>query len=121
MDNQPTENPCAFDNVDGQKITIRDRSGILSDDDFEEYWCTLYEGPFRVHLDRENVRHGLWKQYDAIDQARQVKIKGDRVMHTYERLSGADRLVQDTMVILSELDDVINYAVFAKRLIQGTI
>lgn len=119
MHDQAAENPCAFGNVDGQQVRLLDRSSVLSDADFTLYWETLYYGPFQVHIDRERTRKGLWKLYEAEDQARQVKIKGDRVMHTFENFANVHDDEGTKMAILAELDDIINYSIFTKRILTG--
>lgn len=94
---------------------------IITADDVEQYFKNVLEA-FSVHIDRERIRRGLWKQYPAIDQVRKIVQKGDRNMRTLDlvqsgQVSQAD--ARDQM--LEELDDIINYAIFAKRIIRGDI
>lgn len=88
-------------------------------EDVEAYFKEVLEA-FRVHVDREGIRRGLWKQYPAADQVRKVQQKADRNMRTLELIAAGTveaKAAQNQM--LEELDDIINYAIFAKRLIKG--
>jgi hypothetical protein len=104
------------------EVTHRGGIGIISPYDFNEYW-NVVEDAFAVHLDREEIRHGLWKEYPAVDQANQIKVKIDRVLRSLERVTlppetpNAAALVNNA---ISELNDIINYAVFTSRILQGT-
>jgi hypothetical protein len=73
-----------------------------------------------VHMDRERIRHGLWKQYSAMDQIRQAKIKVERVFQAleYAEREGADPPAID---ILEEIPDIINYSIFAARILKGEV
>jgi hypothetical protein len=75
-----------------------------------------------VHLDRERARHGLWKDYPAIDQVRQIKIKSERVMHALERRAqGIDLTDEEEQLMLEEYPDLINYAIFGWRIETGRV
>lgn len=101
-----------------RKVVIQlTESDPLSISDFQAYWGTLFAGPYLTHLDREAIRHGLWKEYPMIDQARQMKIKADRVMHTLE----GPKPESDVGFVIAEIDDIINYGIFATRLCTGAI
>jgi len=101
---------------------------IISHSDQLNYAAVL-NGALNIHLDREKVRHGLWKEYPAKDQAQQVKIKADRVMHTLELIEKKrsvelsqqedplNRSLEDATI--EELYDIINYSVFAVRKLKG--
>lgn len=74
-----------------------------------------------VHVDRESVRHGLWKDYPAEDQATQVKFKIDRVIRTLEHAEGRNLSPEEENNVLEELVDIINYAIFAHRIVEGRL
>ena len=80
-------------------------------------YLTCIKDAVIIHVDREQVRHGLWKDYDGDDQVRQIFIKSDRVRKMYEVAVKQDRpLTQaETNAIGEECDDIINYATFTKR------
>jgi hypothetical protein len=91
---------------------------------------------FRVYVTRDSIRRGLWKEYPARDQMRQVKIKSERVLsilenHTRDLNEAAslgappdvisEGIAQETSereVMIEELHDIINYAVFSLRIIR---
>lgn len=71
-----------------------------------------------IHVDREQIRHGLWKDYDGDDQVRQIFIKADRVRKIYENVHKRDvpaLTPAEITAIGEECDDIINYATFTKR------
>ena len=82
--------------------------------DATQYFDVMREA-WHVHLDREAIRHGLWKKHPAVDQMRQVKIKTERVLNTLENNP------EDSVLILPEIPDIINYSIFGHRIIQGNI
>lgn len=86
----------------------------ISEADWNEYWNVI-KGAMDTYIDREKVRHGLWKQYPAKDQMAQVKIKSERVLHALDHAPG------QSLIMLAELDDIINYAVFTHRIINGKV
>lgn len=88
--------------------------GIISREDVTGYVGVITDA-FRIHVEKEQIRRALWKDYPAKDQTFQIKVKADRVMRTLERsedgvISGAE---QDN--VLEELHDIINYCTFGAR------
>lgn len=94
--------------------------GAISDEDFADYMGVI-GAALRVHYDRERVRQGLWKDYGAKDQVNTIKIKVDRIVRSFDILSGIDtsedvKLRRQILAnMIEELYDVINYANFAVR------
>lgn len=90
-------------------------STITSKDAYQYLECI--RDAVKVHVDREAIRHGLWKEYDGDDQMRQVFIKSDRVRKMYEVAIKQSRPLsqQEMDAIGEECDDIINYATFTKR------
>lgn len=107
---------------------VLDGGDIIGVDDLQGYHEIIARA-FAVHVDREKVRHGLWKRYSGKDQVKQIKIKADRAEHTLELVPAlpftpgqiwtddAQALVDATV---EELYDIINYAVFAVRKLNGS-
>lgn len=95
--------------------------GMISSDDAKAY-ADVIESAISVHLNREAIRKGLWKRYPARDQCNQIKVKIDRILHSLDQIAAVaernDEILKQN--ILEELDDIINYAVFAARQIKGT-
>ena len=89
----------------------------ISDEDLGEYAAAL-EDAFKVYVERERIRRGLWKQYSTLDQARTIRFKIDRVISALERGEPEPPMVAE---INSEFDDIINYSVFGKRLMRGNV
>jgi hypothetical protein len=87
----------------------------LDDADFEKY-LDVIAGALAVHVDRERIRHGLWKRYSARDQATTAKTKLERVLNTLNMDTVDDDLTANA---IEELFDIINYSVFAVRLLRG--
>jgi len=73
-----------------------------------------------VHTERERIRHGLWKQYSALDQLRQAKIKIERMVQALEYAAQEGTPVP-TVDLLEEAPDIINYTVFAARILKGEV
>lgn len=73
-----------------------------------------------VHVEREKIRHGLWKQYTALDQVRQAKIKIERMFQALEYVEQGDGEVP-TVDLIEEAADIINYTVFAARILKGEV
>jgi hypothetical protein len=94
--------------------------GAISDDDLQDYMETIFAA-LDIHLDRERIRQGLWKQYTARDQCNPIKFKIDRVLHSLgimdQQVGQRDEAIVDNAV--NELYDIINYANFAVRKLQG--
>jgi hypothetical protein len=96
--------------------------GIISENDFKAYFGVIAEA-FEIHLEKETIRQGLWKEHPAEDQSNQIKIKIDRVIRSLERLRDlkvgegqlAEALQQN---MLEEYADIINYSVFGSRLVN---
>lgn len=102
-------------------IKIEEETGTVSQEDIDAY-ASVVDRAFGVHVDRERIRQGLWKQYDASDQTRQIKIKADRVDHSMDRRVKADGATAEALSksVIEELYDVINYSIFAIRQLEGT-
>lgn len=88
---------------------------IISDEDFKKY-TNVIQAALDIHVDREKIRRGLWKQYSARDQAQTIKFKTERVLNT---LSLDSNSPEELTNAVEELLDIINYSVFAVRLLQG--
>jgi hypothetical protein len=98
-------------------VTIRGGNGIVSQEDFVSYFEVIGDA-FAVHMGREKIRRGLWKDYPAKDQFNQIKIKIDRIMRTLEIIeTTTDQKLAETLraEIESESSDIINYATFGVR------
>lgn len=95
---------------------------VLKPEDICDYFDVIYDA-FGVHVDRERIRDGLWKDYPAEDQCNQIKVKIDRVLRSLERMSGFKG--EEAMPaefrenVTEELLDIINYANFAIRIVNG--
>ena len=95
---------------------------VLSSADVCDYFDVIREA-YSVHIDREKIRNGLWKEYPAEDQINQVKVKVDRVLRSLDvmkNLHGA-ALLEYSANVTEELLDIINYSVFAARIVNGRI
>ena len=97
--------------------------GTLVTSDVGDYFDVVRDA-YNVHLDREEIRCGLWKEYTAMDQVNTMRLKVDRVVRSLERLEimrngdqdGLAELIEQlTFSTASELHDIINYANFAVR------
>lgn len=95
--------------------------GAISTQDLREYFG-VFQDAYVVHLDRERIRHGLWKDYPAEDQFNQIKIKIDRITRSLELIrrleAEGDNEVKISSLkenIESESHDIINYATFGVR------
>ena len=86
---------------------------------FNESYLDVIERAFAIHIDRESVRGPLWKDYPAEDQMFQIMVKQDRVKRTIDLapLTLSEKVVDETV---GELLDIINYAYFAIRKLEGT-
>ena len=98
---------------------------VISPGDMCDYFDVIYDA-FNVHVDRERIRDGLWKEYPAEDQCNQIKVKIDRVLRSLERKRQYERNVggsPDPMIqnAIEELFDIINYANFAVRILAGRV
>lgn len=99
----------------------QNEDGIISDDDLVAYFNCCLEA-LAVHLDRERTRHGLWKQYPAIDQVRQIKIKAERILSMLDRqLRGIPLTREEQDKMMEEYPDLINYSIFAWRIELGEV
>jgi hypothetical protein len=107
---------------DRQSVTFQGGDGIITRHDFLAYWDVLQEA-FAIHIDREAIRHGLWKDYPAGDQAGQIKTKVDRVLRSLELIETMDpesaEFIAQVTNVASEMLDIINYAVFTVRKMRG--
>lgn len=100
---------------------------VLSSADVCDYFDVIRDA-FSIHIDREKIRNGLWKDYPAEDQANQIKVKVDRVLRSLAQLEGlpaaidvSSRSAEFRDNISEELYDIINYAVFAVRIVNGRV
>jgi hypothetical protein len=113
------------DHQGDHQVTIIGGKDTISQEDFVAYWDILHNA-FTIHVDRERIRKGLWKEYPASDQAKQVKVKIDRVLRSLSQLppGEAGSLTEEghelRLNALEELYDIINYAVFTARRLEGT-
>jgi hypothetical protein len=94
-------------------------NGSISQRDFDDYIAVIREA-LLIHYDREKVRDGLWKEYEAKDQVNMIKTKADRVVRSFEMLDKVaenDSLLRAQLQesIVGELLDIINYGNFAVR------
>jgi hypothetical protein len=91
---------------------------VITQDDMCGYVNVILDA-LSVHLDRERVRHGLWKRYGAKEQMRNVTVKGDRVEAI---LRDEPSLTQAEIdAALEECYDIINYTVFTARILTGQL
>ena len=90
--------------------------GAISEQDMFDYFEVVFSA-FDVHLDRERIRKGLWKKYNALDQVHPVRVKTDRIMRSLEGTPTQEQI--DNAV--EELYDIINYANFAVRILQHKV
>lgn len=105
-------------------LDAEEATGVISDNDIEA-WAQVVSDAFSVHVDRERVRKGLWKNYPARDQAVQVRTKIDRILHSLELLESDDLTESARAVlaqnVLEESSDIINYTVFTARIVSGRV
>jgi hypothetical protein len=64
-----------------------------------------------VYRERDSIRQGLWKKYEAKDQLLQAKVKIERCLHALEED------VNTPEEVTREGPDIINYTIFAMRLV----
>lgn len=88
----------------------------ISEEDRHDYVNTIMDA-FEIHLDRERIRHALWKDYSAADQVRPIRLKADRITRSLEHDHVPTQEHIDNAV--EELLDIINYANFAIRKLRG--
>ena len=105
--------------TESQPSMIPPPEGAISDEDFHAYIAVIRDA-LLVHYDREQSRQGLWKDYEAKDQANSIKVKVDRVVRSFEILGRMGEDERDTREkiktnVREELLDIINYANFAAR------
>ncbi len=92
-----------------------DSGGVLSKEDEGKYVEVILDA-YDVHVDREKIRKGLWKRYGARDQVNTTKTKLERVLNTLTMDHVDDDMTENA---IQELYDIINYSVFAVRLLKG--
>ena len=90
----------------------------ISQEDRTEY-MNVVAGALLVHLDRERIRHGLWKEYPAKDQVYQISVKADRVKRSLDQGLMMSDDQRDNAI--EELYDIINYAIFGVRILEGNV
>ena len=110
-----------------QLIEIFGGNDVLHEGDISDYFDVI-RSAFDVHIDRERIRNGLWKDYPAEDQFNQVKIKVDRIVRSLEVLKKLpdtegyfERRDDLRANIVAEAFDIINYAVFGVRIMRGLV
>ena len=97
--------------------------GALSEDDAQEYMRVIRMA-WDIHVDREGLRHGLWKQYSCRDQAVQIRTKIDRILNALDLLAGdmtGEKRAATIYNLTEECLDIINYSVFSVRIANGRI
>ena len=96
--------------------------GPLSAKDLEQ-WIVEAERALAIHIRKERVRRGLWKDYPAKNQFNQIKVKIDRVLRSMEILEHGDlsdeEAAEFTANILEEMYDITNYSIFGTRQLRG--
>lgn len=102
-------------------VAFKDADGVISDGDATLYFMVVQQA-WNIHLDKERIRHGLWQEYPAQDQANQIKIKIDRVLRSLERIAHLEEIPSEKELleelkanVCEEMHDIINYAVFTVR------
>lgn len=106
--------------LDGKKFEL-DYEGVISEEDLVHYFDCCLEA-LKIHLDRERQRHGLWKQYPAVDQVRNIRIKSERIMNMLDREQRGIALTdEERRAMLEEYPDIINYAIFGWRIDTGRV
>lgn len=83
-----------------------------------EAWVDAAQDALNIHMDKEEERRALWKQYPARDQLSMIKIKTERALHAIDTPALASQAAD---VVVAEVPDIINYAIFAQRIVQGRI
>jgi hypothetical protein len=83
--------------------------------DIQAYWEVVRDS-FAIHSDKERQRHALWKKYPARDQLNMIKVKTERALHAYDYSTS-----EGNDIVIAEVPDIINYAVFARRIAQGKL
>jgi len=93
--------------------------GTLSGADLEGYINVILDA-LAVHIERDRIRKGLWKEYHAEDQVEVIRYKADRMRRSLEILAvdGEDEEAQKAAII-EECHDIINYATFTVRLLES--
>lgn len=109
-------------------ITLPDLNDLITPEDATAYFGVI-EAAFHIHLEKEELRRGLWKRYPAKSQVDTMRVKVDRLLRSLETLPSESRQqsglvrsgLRDDMItnMLEELHDIINYAVFAARILRG--
>ena len=94
-----------------QERMLRVRRGVLSEDDLSEY-VEVVQRALDIHVEKDAIRRGLWKDYPAKDQFFQIKVKADRASRILERGSLDP---SEAANVLEETYDIINYSTFAAR------
>lgn len=101
-----------------------DPDGVLSEKDMH-HMVNCFLECLGVHIERDRIRRGLWKDYPVRDQVNTIRIKVDRIMRSLEILdalpSGSEEAQGLRDNLMEELPDVVNYAFFAMRLERGQI
>jgi|SRR5215831_3123698 len=93
----------------------------ISQEDLDDY-MDVVQAALEIHFERERVRQGLWKDYEAKDQVNTIKIKADRIVRSFEIMNknGSDVLHTEILNnVRDELLDIINYANFAVRQLKA--
>jgi len=98
---------------------------VLEPNDVVDYFDCIRDA-FQIHVEKERLRNGHWKEYPTEDQNNCIKLKSDRVTRTLERLNAEGHMGPIMEMDLranatEELHDIINYAVFALRILNGKV
>lgn len=107
-------------------IEFRAHEGIISAVDSDGYFRAI-SNAHAIMLNREGIRQGLWKEYPSSAQANQIKVKIDRALHAIGRIPAmpVGSLNQKELDLrdnaLEEFYDIINYAVFSIRILNGEV
>lgn len=99
-----------------------DPDGVLSAADVAGYFEVIFAA-FEVHVERERIRKGLWKEYGPGDQLHNVRTKADRIRRSLEQMG--DKPYDDEAGlrdnVIEEGYDIINYDVFMVRQVKGEV
>lgn len=89
--------------------------GTLSGADLEGYINVILDA-LAVHVERDRIRHGMWKEYEAKDQVQVMRYKVDRILRSLEINAGDPAQIQSC---IEECHDIVNYCTFTVRLLRG--
>lgn len=91
----------------------------MSPEDWEGYLHAIAQA-WSVYCDRDRLRQGLWKNASIDEHAQQLLMKSERIVHAISLMEfGSLEEEEAKNQIAEEADDIINYAVFLKRVLAG--